>query len=905
MKKSIAIVLLVATSVVAIAVGAGIWYTRPSAPLAILEEAKARQAQPLLEVTPPQRAEVIPLPPDYQPLIDELLPLLKAELTPASETTLSREQQAYVDQAVETLRRELLQSIDTQANRAYVDRQVDSLKRELTTGLARVEEKQLDRQALIDSVTADDLRPIFSVYRDELLRQVRAEQPRTTVVMSGDIDEEVLFNNLAWEIEDNLDFYATYARDAILSTIDSADVIALYESYRPLLVADLATSLPPSTTVIATAEPIDPQQVFNEFAKEIETNKTFYATYVRDAVLDTISEEDLLGFYTYYRPFLAADLMSTPAQVTVSTADVLTALGEEIETHKEFYAAYVRDAVLESISDEDLFAYYSYYRPVLLADLYQGVKDEAKTEIADYANIIDQMEANREYYLAHDRKALPGVLTEADILPLYATYRGELAEDLFNILGEEIESNKSAYAAYVRSAIGNAINEDDLIDLYLEYRDQIAADLAQNLQVQGQAISKEDVLAVLAVEVESNKDAYATWARDAILDTISDEYLLDIYSHYRPALIADLVSELPKAQPELDLDTLLENFYTEIEANKHAYATYVRDALLETMIGDPEFDQAYEASQKTVNAAEVLNALGEEIEANKSFYATYVRDAVLDTISEDDLVDLYLTYRDALIEDLGTVDGDQLMLILAHEIESNQSAYAAWARDAIAETISDDLIIDLYLNYRDLLVDDLINEMPEAQQQADREQLFNALFSEIDSNKSFYAAWARDAIIDTISDEDLISYYLYYRPELLEDIYQGLKDRFTQPTPVVVPPAPPAAVQRTVVREVEETFTPPALVIQEEAPPALVVEEEPAAAVSDIQEEVFAPPAPPRLVVEELLPESPFLPPRVPPAPGVIRKPLTVIDDIPPAEYEELRQQRRNEALDEVLRKLS
>lgn len=660
MKKSIAIVLLVATSVVAIAVGAGIWYTRPSAPLAILEEAKARQAQPLLEVTPPQRAEVIPLSQDYQPLIDELLPLLKAELTPASETTLSREQQAYVDQAVETLRRELLQSIDTQANRAYVDRQVDSLKRELTTGLARVEEKQLDRQALIDSVTADDLRPIFSVYRDELLRQVRAEQPRTTVVMSGDIDEEVLFNNLAWEIEDNLDFYATYARDAILSTIDSSDVIALYESYRPLLVADLATSLPPSTTVIATAEPIDPQQVFNEFAKEIETNKTFYATYVRDAVLDTISEEDLLGFYTYYRP----------------------------------------------------------------------------------------------------------------------------------------------------------------------------------------------------------------------------------------ALIADLVGESPKGEAELDLDTLLENFYTEIEANKYAYATYVRDALLETMIGDPEFDQAYEASQKSLNTAEVLNALGEEIEANKSLYATYVRDAILDTISEDDLVDLYLTYRDALIEDLGTVDHDQLMLLLVQEIERNQTAYATWARDAIAETISDDVIIDLYLNYRDLLVNDLISEMPEAQQQADREQFFTALFAEIDSNKSFYAAWARDAIIDTISDEDLISYYLYYRPELLEDIYQGLKDRFAQPTPVVVPPAPSATIQRTVVQEVEETFTPPALVIQEEVPPALVVEEE------------VAPPAPPQLVVEELLPETPVLSPRVPPAPGAIRKPSTVVDDMLPGEYEELRQQRRNEALDEVLRKL-
>ncbi|HOE89328.1 MAG TPA: hypothetical protein PLW57_02735, partial [Sphaerochaeta sp.] len=372
MKKSIAIMLLVATSVVAIAVGIGIWYTRPSAPLAIIEEAKARQRQPLLEVTPPQRAEVVPLPPDYQPLIDELLPLLQDELTQPK--ALSLEQQAYVDQAVENLRRELLQSIDSQANRTYVDQQITSLKNELTTSLGRLEEKQVDRRAIIDSITADDLRPAFSVFRDELLNQVRSEQPRTTVVMTGEVDEELLFKNLAWEIENNLDFYASYARDAILSTIDDDHMIALYESHRPMLLADLAASLPAPMTVIA-AEPITGEQVLSELAREIENNKEFYATYARDAILDTISEDDL-------------------------------------------------------------FSYYNHYRPLLLGDLYQGIKDEAKVEIADYADIIEQMEANREYYLAQDRKALPGVLTEADILPLYATYRDDLAEDLFTLLGE-------------------------------------------------------------------------------------------------------------------------------------------------------------------------------------------------------------------------------------------------------------------------------------------------------------------------------------------------------------------------------------------------------------------------------------------------------------------------------------
>ena len=277
----------------------------------------------------------------------------------------------------------------------------------------------------------------FQCLSDELLNS--CEQPRTTVVMTGEVDETAV-QNLAWG-ENNLDFYASYARDAILSTIDDEDMMALYERHRPQLIADLAASLPAPATVVAAAEPITGEQVLGELAQEIEANKTFYATYARDAILDTITPEDLFG-------------------------------------------------------------YYNRYRPLLLADLYQGIKDEAKVEIADYTDIIEQMEANREYYLAQDRKALPGVITEEDILPLYAAYRDDLVEDL-------------------RPAIGDTV-------------------------------SKEEVLGLLAQEVESNKNAYAVWARDAILETIDDDDLIAYYMQYRPALVADLASELPEARAALD-----------------------------------------------------------------------------------------------------------------------------------------------------------------------------------------------------------------------------------------------------------------------------------------------------------------------------------------------------------------
>jgi len=651
--------LLVATSVVAIAVGAGIWYTRPSAPLAIIEEAKARQRQPLLEVVPPPaRAEAVEvLPADYSDLVDELLPLIQDRLAPQqAPTTLSSDQRAYVDQAVEALRQDLLRTVSTQVDHSYVDQQVNLLKGELK----ELDAKQVDHQALIASITAEDLRPIFSVYKNELLREVRSEQPRTTVVMSGEVDESILFNNLAWEIEDNLDFYAAYARDAILATIDQDDLIALYESYRPLLVADLATSLPASTTTITQGKDIDEDELFSHFAQEIDENKAFYATYVRDAVLDTISDEDLLSYYSYYRPALVADLGPAFAQVPVTmVADnqqILGALASEVEANKSFYASYVRDAVLDTISDDDLLGYYSYYRPALVADL------------------------------------------SGEFSPV----------------------------------------------------------------VEAPAVDEESVLAALSAEIEANKGAYAAWARDAILETISDDDLYAYYSYYRPALVADLAGEFATSRAE-------------------------------------------------------------------------------------------------------GVDAEAIIDELLADIEANKSAYAAWARDAIAETISDDDLIDLYLTYRGALVADLLTELPAAQMRADAQEVLDALFTEIETNKPEYAAYVRDAIIDTISDEDLIAYYLYYRPELLEDIYQGLRGRFGE---VRIPPSPAPATSQSVPVVVEEVSTPPAL------------------------------------VVEEIVQQPEVVVPRIPAPPAAIAKPAVVLEELTSAEYEALRQNRRTEALEEVFGKI-
>ncbi len=158
---------------------------------------------------------------------------------------------------------------------------------------------------------------------------------------------------------------------------------------------------------------------------------------------------------------LLADLAaSLPAPMTVIAAEpitgeqVLSELAREIENNKEFYATYARDAILDTIGEDDLFSYYNHYRPLLLGDLYQGIRMKRKSKSPIMPISSSRWRPTAKYYLAQDRKALPGVLTEADILPLYATYRDDLAEDLFTLLGEEIETTKEHMPTNVRSAIG-------------------------------------------------------------------------------------------------------------------------------------------------------------------------------------------------------------------------------------------------------------------------------------------------------------------------------------------------------------------------------------------------------------------------------------------------------------------
>ena len=79
MKKSVRINLLVITIVVTLVVFAGLWYLRPGVSDVILQQARVRQSQPLMEITEPLRK------PKAEDLIDttELSKNLKREIVPS------------------------------------------------------------------------------------------------------------------------------------------------------------------------------------------------------------------------------------------------------------------------------------------------------------------------------------------------------------------------------------------------------------------------------------------------------------------------------------------------------------------------------------------------------------------------------------------------------------------------------------------------------------------------------------------------------------------------------------------------------------------------------------------------------------------------------------------------------
>ena len=312
MKKSVRINLLVITIVVTLVVFAGLWYLRPGVSDVILQQARVRQSQPLMEITEPLRK------PKAEDLIDttELSKNLKREIVPSiteavkaellADPTFVRSEVERI--AVSSLKSELEPAIKSAllsdaGFAASVSKQVNveplqsriqpAIKSGVASDLSRDSGfiKAVSSQVETASAMRAQESAIAAVKRtnDQMISSLRAEVnaqiaaiPATTIISAGDlegvdvnrvvalaVDQQIptIVEAVVGRIEANRDLYLEAFRAAFGSVVREDEVVDLYIAYRNDLVQDLVPvilddieaqlkgEVPPSRKVVEESVP--------------------------------------------------------------------------------------------------------------------------------------------------------------------------------------------------------------------------------------------------------------------------------------------------------------------------------------------------------------------------------------------------------------------------------------------------------------------------------------------------------------------------------------------------------------------------------------------------------------------------------------------------------------------------
>lgn len=273
MKKSVRINLLVITIIVAVFTFAGIWYLRPDVPNELLEQARTRQLQPLLEIAEPIRKPVAE--PIAQQAVDKKA--LAAELLPTLTDQVSRSLEGPL---YEKLKKEFA------SDEAFVAQ--ISAKLEETLNLGMQKEADAGTPAIPSGLQEDFAQQIDSV-RTELLASLAEGQSSFFSEIEGMVDTRLdsfdkdlqeyvpqivdrmipsLVVMLVEELKANKDIYLPYLAQELQAhqskSITEDDLLVLYASYRDQIVKDLVPAI-----LTAMEEPAK-----EEVAEMVKTIKT-------------------------------------------------------------------------------------------------------------------------------------------------------------------------------------------------------------------------------------------------------------------------------------------------------------------------------------------------------------------------------------------------------------------------------------------------------------------------------------------------------------------------------------------------------------------------------------------------------------------------------------------------------
>ncbi|HAF86434.1 MAG TPA: hypothetical protein DCG32_08775 [Sphaerochaeta sp.] len=252
MNKSVRIHLLVITTVVAIFTFAGIWYLRPGVPNELLEQARARQLQPLLEIEAPIRKPVAQPTVDKKALAEELLPTLTDQVARSLEGLLYEKlknafasDEAFFEQISGKLEETLNLGVQTpevtdtpaipQVLRSDFAEEVEALRTELLATLA-------DGQSSFFFQIEDMLDARLGRFEEDLDAEMQEYVPQLVDRMIP-----ALVEMLVTELDANKATYLPYlARDLkphLVGSITEEELVLLYTTYRDQIVADLIPAI--------------------------------------------------------------------------------------------------------------------------------------------------------------------------------------------------------------------------------------------------------------------------------------------------------------------------------------------------------------------------------------------------------------------------------------------------------------------------------------------------------------------------------------------------------------------------------------------------------------------------------------------------------------------------------------
>ena len=344
MKRSTRISLLVFTICTAIIAFGALWYTRPSTPSYIIEEAKQRQNVPLLEVDQP--ATRLPAPViDYDLIVEKVTPQIKTAilrdqdfmdaLVVANKENIQKAVQEYTDANLIPILEEKITSIVIDLSDALTD----SIKSSL---IASIDETINDRfdNLKIPTQTSEIETSKVDIDIDAELAEINSDIDQRFNSLSSDIN--IKFNKLDDDFESKIN-----------SLIDSLDEkVARVNTDLDSRVSDIEDSV--DSKILSVNENV-----------ELRLN----------ALFENLYEEAEIAFSSIEVKSYLPEIIDSITPVVVEEVN------NEITSHKEDFVQIVK-AESPEISDEDLQRVFEEYKYDIVNDVTLVVLDNLE-EIID------------------------------------------------------------------------------------------------------------------------------------------------------------------------------------------------------------------------------------------------------------------------------------------------------------------------------------------------------------------------------------------------------------------------------------------------------------------------------------------------------------------------------------------